>query len=203
MPNARHSLPAAFALVGLLAFAGPARALDMTVGDIAIENLGSFGFTSNASVLSMDGGTTDELYQMFGYLGTATGVEPVSATYFDVVSSITAVGNVASSVLELNAAGASALGLVAGDVRIEYTFTLTDLTGPDDADQFLWDFNLTNQIEAGLGGRRQSPGTGTGAETSSGEHLGHDRRLVRPDLAVVSPDDGPCAIPLGYGGVST
>ncbi len=136
-----HALVAAAAA----AIASPAMALDITDGDVVVRNLGDFGFTANDSFLSFDSGGTDQLFQMFGYLGTAAGVERVNGTNFDVVTSLSNVGPVATSVLELNATGAAALGLTAGDIRLQYTFELVNDTTPDDLDGFNWDFNITNQ----------------------------------------------------------
>ncbi len=132
------------------AFALPATALDITDGDVVVQNLGAFGFTANNSVLSFDGGATDQLYQMFGYVGTASGVERVNGTNFDVITPLSNVGPVATSVLELNATGAAALGLNAGDIRLEYTFGLVNDTSPSDVDGFTWDFTITNQSASTL-----------------------------------------------------
>jgi hypothetical protein len=132
------------------AFALPAAALDITDGDVVVQNLGDFGFTANNSVLSFDGGTTDQLYQMFGYVGTASGVERVNGTSFDVVTPLSNVGPVATSVVELNATGAAALGLNAGDIRLEYTFELVNDTTAADLDGFTWDFSITNQSASTL-----------------------------------------------------
>ncbi|MGH0038381.1 MAG: hypothetical protein ACQGVK_25385 [Myxococcota bacterium] len=142
----RGSRPAARGAVASLVcllFAAPAASLDMMVGDVAVENLGSYGFLSNGSVLSIDGGATDQLYQMFGYLGTTSGVVRVDGSSFSELAAISQSGNQASSTLELGA-GAGALGLSAGDLRIDYTFTLIDDAGPADADQFLWDVLIEN-----------------------------------------------------------
>jgi len=133
-----------------VALASPSVALDITDGDVVVQNLGSFGFTANNSVLSFDGGATDQLYQMFGYLGTASGVERVNGTSFSVLTPLAAVGPTATSVLELNATGAAALGLNAGDVRIEYTFELVNDTSALDIDGFTWDFTITNQSTGSL-----------------------------------------------------
>jgi len=73
-PLRRTSLLAACAV---LLLAAPSRALDITSGDVIVQNLGSHGFTANNSFLSYDGGATDELYQMFEY---TSGVVRADAT---------------------------------------------------------------------------------------------------------------------------
>lgn len=135
---------AACALVG--AIAAPATALNMTLGDVAVRALSAYGFTSgNNSELSFDGGTTDELYQMWGYLGNATGTVDVTGTNFNIQSNISQTSpGVAQSSLILDNNGAAALGMGAGDIRIDYTFTLVDDTSPQDLDGFLWDVSVTN-----------------------------------------------------------
>ena len=86
-----HSVQSsALALLATIAIAAPGLAIDITAGDVVVQNLGSYGFTSNNSVLSYDSGGTDELYQMFGYLGNANGVARVAPNDFNVVSAITA-----------------------------------------------------------------------------------------------------------------
>lgn len=141
-----HACARVCAVIGFVLFVSlPASALNIVHGDVDVRNLGSFGFTANNSFMSFDGGTTDQLYQMFGYIGTAGGVERVNATHFDVVTPLSNVGPIATSVLELNATGAAALGLAAGDLRLEYTFELVDDTTAADLDGFNWDFMITNQ----------------------------------------------------------
>ncbi len=122
------------ALLVLLA-ASDVNALNMTLGDVRAQNLGSYGFNATNSVLSFDSGTTDQLYQMYGYLGNANDVLAITGTYFSVASAITQVGpGVATSSLLLNAAGATALGLTAGALRVDYTFTLIDDVSASDWD---------------------------------------------------------------------
>jgi hypothetical protein len=123
--------------------ATPAHALNMTVGDVVVRQLGSYGFVSNGSVLSTDGGATDQLYQMFGYLGTTSGVIRVDGSTFTAISAIAQSGNQASSTISLSG-GAGTLGLSAGDIRIGYTFTLVDDGSPADRDDFQWDISIEN-----------------------------------------------------------
>lgn len=129
----------------VLGSSAPVHALDITFGDVQVQNLGSYGFTANDSVLSFDSGATDQLYQMFGYIGTAGGVGRVNATNYTEITPISNSGPIASSVLELNATGAAALGLNPGDIQIAYSFELVNDTSADDLDGFNWDFSITNQ----------------------------------------------------------
>jgi MYXO-CTERM domain-containing protein len=116
---------------------------------VVVQDLDSYGFIANSSVLSTDGGAIDQLYQMFGYLGTASGVVRVDGSGFTELSAITQVGNQATSTLELGAA-AGALGLTAGDLRIDYTFTAIDDTSAADADDFRWDVLIENTSGSAL-----------------------------------------------------
>jgi hypothetical protein len=131
-----------------LALSGSASALDMAVGDVTVQNLSEFGFIAGGGggngVLTFDSGATDELFQMFGYIGTASGHVRINATNFNITGAITQVGNSAVSQLTLSAAGASALGLTPGALTIDYTFTLIDDTGVDDSDRLGWDIGITN-----------------------------------------------------------
>jgi hypothetical protein len=146
-----HSVQSsALALLETIAIAAPGLAIDITAGDVVVQNLGSYGFTSNNSILSYDSGGTDELYQMFGYLGNANGVVRVAPNDFNVVSAITATANIATSTVTIDANGAAVLGLASGDVEIVYTFTLIDDTGPADADHFAWTADVRNVSTATL-----------------------------------------------------
>jgi len=161
-PPDRHGRPAALAgLVCLVIWAlapAPAAALDMVVGDVTVQNLGSYGFdvqgTDNAGaengVLTFDGGVTDQLFQMYGYLGTASGHVRINSTNFSVSSAITQVGNTAVSQLTLSAAGAAALGLSTGALVIDYVFTLIDDTTAADSDRLGWSISLTNTTAAAI-----------------------------------------------------
>lgn len=138
------------AFCAALMLAAPSQALDITSGDIEVRNLGSWGFTAGNSFLSYDSGATDELYQLFGYLGNANGVVRVDTNNFDEVSTITATSNVATSTISINVNGAAALGLAAGDIEIDYTFTLIDDTSAVDVDDFHWNADITNMSMAAL-----------------------------------------------------
>jgi hypothetical protein len=145
------------ALLALI-LAGPAAALDMVVGDVTIQNLNSFGFDAQGteapaaenSVLTFDSGVTDELFQMFGYLGTASGHVRIDSTNFNINTAINQVGNTAVSQLALSAAGATALGLAIGDIVVDYTFTLIDDTSAIDQDHLGWQVDLTNTSAAAI-----------------------------------------------------
>jgi len=142
------------AIVLSLALSGSASALDMVVGDVTVQNLSDYGFVAGGGggngVLTFDSGVTDELFQMFGYMGTASGNVRIDAASFDISSAITQVGNTAVSQLTLSAAGAAALGLTTGALTIDYTFTLIDDTGVDDSDRLGWDIGITNNTGAAI-----------------------------------------------------
>lgn len=136
-----------FALIALLVLFGvrSSEAADITWGDVVARNLSEFGFdNSSATVFSTDGGLTDQIYEMNGYLANGTGAIAVDSTNFSVLSSISVINNVATSSIILNATGATALGLNAGDIQMDYTFTLIDDVSPSDADGILWDLALAN-----------------------------------------------------------
>ena len=133
-------------------------ALDMAVGDVTVANLGDFGFDVQGSdspalengELTFDGGVTDDLFQMFGYLGTASGHVRIDSTNFNVSSAITQVGNSAISQLTLSAAGATALGLTTAAITVDYTFTLIDDTSAVDSDGLGWQIDLTNNTASAI-----------------------------------------------------
>jgi hypothetical protein len=140
----RRFLPAVVVIAATLTSA-PALALNLTLGDVTAQNLGSYGFTATNSVLSRDSGATDDLYQMFGYVGNGSDVIAVDATSFSVLSGITQIGaGVAQSTITLNATGAAALGLAAGAVSITNVFRLIDDTTAADQDGLAWEFSITN-----------------------------------------------------------
>ncbi len=136
-----------FALAALLVLIGAASAdaADITWGDVVANNLDEYGFdNSSATVFSTDGGLTDQMYEMNGYLANGSGAIAVDSSNFSVLSSISVIDNVATSSIMLNATGAAALGLTAGDLRLDYTFTVIDDTSPADVDGILWDLALAN-----------------------------------------------------------
>ncbi|MDJ0786232.1 MAG: hypothetical protein QNK05_05455 [Myxococcota bacterium] len=135
-------------LVSLLA--PPAAALNVDFGDIAVRNLGNFGFESTSSVLSYDGAATDELYQLFGYVGNASGMTRITGSAFSVLTDIdTPAGQAAPnhyfSVLQSQAG--NGLGLGTG-LEIRYDWILNDDTSPLDRDNVNWSISLTNNTAA-------------------------------------------------------
>jgi hypothetical protein len=140
---------AAIATAALFA-ASPAAAIDIVVGDVTVDDLTAYGFTQFSSALSFDGGTTDQVYEMFGYVGTTSGTVKIDPSSFSVVSPIAQVGNSAQSTLRLEAAAAATLGLSDGAILIDYVFTLMDDTGAQDEDGFGWDITLSNTTGADI-----------------------------------------------------
>jgi hypothetical protein len=134
----------------LLLAAAEAPALNIASGDVVVRRLGTYGFTHHRSELSFDGRATDQLHQMYGYLGNANGVVPVTKANFDALSGISAAGNTATSSIVLDANGAGALGLAAGDVEIDYLFTLINDSSAADRDGFSWGIEVRNQSGASL-----------------------------------------------------
>ncbi len=134
-----------------LALVTEAAALNMSVGELRIRNLGSYGFTStNSQFRSESPGGNDHLYQMYGYLGNESGMVVIDGSSFDVVSAISASGATATSSLVLNANGAAALGLNAGDLEIDYEFVFVDDTSPADHDGIAWNIDVRNTTTAAL-----------------------------------------------------
>ncbi len=108
----------------------------------ARAGLDSWAFTGNSvdpSLLWFDGGPADHLYELYGYLGNTTGVVRVTPVNFDALVAIGGSGNTASSQLVLNAAGAAALGLAAGDITLGYDFALDGA-----ARSLAWDVSVGN-----------------------------------------------------------
>jgi hypothetical protein len=132
----------ALAAALLLLLAEPARAHLMVDGN-AVAGLDSWAFSGNSfdsSLLSFDGGVTDHLFEMYGYLGSASGpVLRVTPTYFDELTPISGAGSTASSQVVLNAAGAAVLGLAAGDITLDYAFALDGATR-----SLVWDVDVTS-----------------------------------------------------------
>ncbi len=154
-PHRRLSI---LVLLAAVFVSAPALALDMVVGDVSVQNLGEFGFDTQGTdapgsengFLSFDGGATDELFQMFGYIGTASGHVRIDSTNFNISSAITQVGNSALSQLTLSAAGAAALGLTTGALTIDYAFELIDDTTAADSDRLGWTIDLTNNTASAI-----------------------------------------------------
>lgn len=134
-----------------VALAGAAHAATITSGEVVAAGIDDFGFVQGANTLSFDGGATDELYQMYGYLanldtgGIVRVEDSGTGAGFDVFEGVDA-GTVGVSLLDLSAAGASRLGggLAAGDIRITYAYQLFDDTSPADEDGFAWVIDVAN-----------------------------------------------------------
>jgi hypothetical protein len=123
----------------------PAHAIQMSFDTVFVDNLGSWGFTSTSSVFSTDSGVTDQLYQMFGWVGTAGDVVRVNAANFDATAPISLTSpTLATSQLTLNATGAAALGLDVGDLVLDYSFTIADAPMLLASERFRWDVDITN-----------------------------------------------------------
>lgn len=100
-----------------------------------------FGYVTQ---YSLDSGVTNELWQLYGYIGNEYGVIPTApgssySQFFDVdSSSITATGITSS--LRLNALGAAELGLSPGDILIDWAISVD---GPQ-ANRLLWSPTIRN-----------------------------------------------------------
>jgi hypothetical protein len=132
----------------LLALASPDASAYVMVDGNAVAALDSWGFAGNSfdgNVLSFDSGTTDHLYEMYGYLGNATSVVRVNPFNFSEQIAINGAGGTASSQLLLNATGAAELGLAAGDLTLDYSFTLDGATR-----SLVWDVDVTSASAATL-----------------------------------------------------
>ena len=130
-----------FALLWLLCAPRDASAYVMLDGN-ARAGLDSWAFSGNSvdsSQLSFDAGVTDHVYEVYGYLGNAGSVVRVTPANFDELVPIGGAGSTASSQLVLNAAGAAALGLAAGDITLDYGFEIRDATR-----SLIWDVGVTN-----------------------------------------------------------
>jgi hypothetical protein len=150
------------AAASVLALAGPASALNLIYGDVAVFNLDSWGFTATNSQFMTDwNGTsgTDQLYQMYGYIGTASGMVAVNSSSFRTGcnggicgSAITQTGvNTASSTIVLNQnVGSGGTRLARNSLTLTYNFTLIDDTSPADLDRLHWDVSFTNNTSSSL-----------------------------------------------------
>jgi hypothetical protein len=157
-----RSLRAALAGAALLGAASSAPALNLVYGDVAVNNLDSWGFTAANSALMTDwNGTsgTDQLYQMFGYIGTASGMTAVNSSSFRTGcnaglcgSAIAQTGvNTASSSIVLNQhVGSGATRVARNSLTLTYDFTLVDDTSANDFDRFVWDVTFTNNTASTL-----------------------------------------------------
>jgi hypothetical protein len=129
-----------------LVVASSAGALNMSAGNVVVEDLSAWGFinTTDGELLSWDGGTTDEMYEWFGYVANGDGIVRVDSNSFDLVGSFSETGGVATANLTLNSDGASDLGLSIGDLLITHTFTLVDSPSASDDEGLLFDVTITN-----------------------------------------------------------
>jgi hypothetical protein len=137
-----------FALLGLLLCApGAANAYVMTDGSMraGLDSWAFSGSSADPNQLSFDGGLTDHVYEIYGYLGNTSNVVRVTPANFDEQVAIGGSGSTASSQLVLNATGAAALGLAAGDITLDYGFQISDAT-----QSLIWDVGVNNASLAPL-----------------------------------------------------
>jgi hypothetical protein len=139
----------ALAAALLLLFAEPDGAgAHLMVDGNAVAGLDSWAFSGSSfdsNQLSFDGGLTDHLYEMFGYLGNAISSVRMNPVNFDELTPISGAGSTASSQLVLNAAGAAELGLLAGDITLDYAFEIAEATR-----SLIWDVSVSNASAAAL-----------------------------------------------------
>jgi len=156
----------ALASAAVFAAASSAAALNLTYGDVAVRNLDSWGFTATNGQLMTDwngSAGTDQLYQMYGYIGTASGMTAVNSGSFRTGcgtgaastlcgSAIAATGaNTASSRIILNQnVGNGATRLARNALTLTYDFTLGDDTSAADKDTFDWTVSFTNNTAGSL-----------------------------------------------------
>jgi hypothetical protein len=150
------------AAASLLALAAPGSALNLAYGDVAVNNLDSWGFTAANSQFMTDwNGTTgtDQLYQMYGYIGTASGMVAVNSSSFRTGcnagicgSAIAQTGvNTASSTIVLNQnLGTGGTRLTRNALTLTYNFTLVDDTSAADLDRLHWDVTFTNNTSSAI-----------------------------------------------------
>jgi hypothetical protein len=132
----------------LLALASPDAGAYLMVDGNAVAGLDSWAFSGNSfdgNVISFDGGVTDHLYEMYGYLGNASSVVRVNPIHFSELTAINGAGGTASSQLMLNATGAAELGLSTGDITLDYAFALDGTTR-----SLVWDVDVTSASAATL-----------------------------------------------------
>ncbi len=152
----------ALATAAFVAAASSASALNLSNGDVAVANLDSWGFTSTNSQLMTDwngSSGTDQLYQMFGYIGTASGMTAVNASSFRTGcnaglcgSAIAQTGaNTATSSIVLNQnVGNGATRLARNALTLTYGFTLVDDQSANDFDRLGWDVSFTNNTSSAI-----------------------------------------------------
>ena len=138
-----------------LAFASSASALNMSLGNVTVVDLTAWGYINDGGdteVLSWDGGTTDEMFEWFGYLGNDDGMVRVDSENFDLVGTFDDLDGdgVATANLTLNATGASSLGLDLGEILITHTFTLIDDPATSDDEGIAFGVKITNNSGSAL-----------------------------------------------------
>jgi hypothetical protein len=159
----RSSLWNAVLLIGLACAAAPAAALDL-VGplDASVIGMDDYGFETNngaGNQLILNGGQ-DELFQMFGYLGSATGGARIDAGsgYFQTINGgIRNTGaTTMQSDIQLTAAGATAYGFngaiqggSATALSITYAYDLIDVATPD-GDHLAWSVSYENHTDQAM-----------------------------------------------------
>lgn len=139
-----------------------AAALNLSFGDVAVNNLDSWGFTATNGQLMTDwnGSTgTDQLYQMYGYIGTASGMTAVNAGSFRTGCQAGVCGNAIAQtgvngaqsriVLDRNLGG-GATQLSRNSLTLTYDFRLVDDTSANDFDALAWDVTFTNNTTGSL-----------------------------------------------------
>jgi hypothetical protein len=134
----------------LLLWLAAARGADahLMVDGAALAGLDSWAFSGSSpesNLLSFDAGLTDQLFELYGYLGNANSVVRVTPANFDELAPVAGVGSTASSQLVLNSTGAAALGLSAGDIRLDYAFEIVEATR-----SLIWDVGVSNLGAAAL-----------------------------------------------------
>ena len=156
----------ALGAAALLGSASSASALNMAFGDVAVNNLDSWGFTAANSQLMTDwngSSGTDQLYQMYGYVGTASGMVAVNSGSFRTGcgtgpaatlcgSAITQTGvNTASSSIVLNQnVGNPGSRLARNALTLTYDYTLVDDNSAADADSLVWGVSFTNNTAGSI-----------------------------------------------------
>ncbi|HOX40340.1 MAG TPA: PEP-CTERM sorting domain-containing protein [Candidatus Brocadiia bacterium] len=104
-------------LFALSVFVGPARAVLITDGNMSANVVDSWGYVD---FVSHDYGSVNQVYEVYGYVGNATGMVPIDSTYFDEIIPLdTSPGFAGFSTLDLSTVGATALGLNAGDITLD------------------------------------------------------------------------------------
>jgi hypothetical protein len=148
------------ALTALLGAAGSASALNVTYGDVAVRNLDSWGFTATDGQLMTDwngSSGTDQLYQMYGYIGTASGMVAVNSGSFRTGCGTGSASSLCGSAISQTAAnrassrivlnqnvGNGATRVARNALTLTYDFTLVNDTTAADLDRLDWSVSFTN-----------------------------------------------------------